>query len=192
MKSRLIFWHTIIPSVVNAWLLDKLDCKALYQTKKETLSRRPFQAQVASSLILMHATPNRGPPSNRYRDGDIGESFASSEEVIPKRCKPPPPAKRSVTHLPMDVRQDMVAHFPGKTKRGRCRHCLQGYTARLCSKCKVRHCFTGAKNCFVDYNSKRTLSKKGLHNVKIWFGVVSMNSHVHKTIMMIIVWSLVM
>lgn len=96
MKSRLIFWHTIIPSVVNAWLLDKLDCKALYQTKKETLSRRPFQAQVASSLILMHATPNRGPPSNRYRDGDIGESFASSEEVIPKRCKPPPPLPRGL------------------------------------------------------------------------------------------------
>ncbi|KAF3837077.1 hypothetical protein F7725_004541 [Dissostichus mawsoni] len=36
------------------------------------------------------------------------------------------PSKRS--QPPLDVRKDLMAHFPVKTKRGRCRHCSKGYT----------------------------------------------------------------
>uniref|UniRef100_A0A3Q2Y1F9 PiggyBac transposable element-derived protein domain-containing protein n=1 Tax=Hippocampus comes TaxID=109280 RepID=A0A3Q2Y1F9_HIPCM len=88
---------------------------------------------------------------NKYMGGvDLLDSFAAKYKF---------PMKSQDHHLqwltpPMDVRQDMVAHFPGKTERGRCRHCGQRYTAMLCSKCKVHLCFTEAKNCFVDYHSK--------------------------------------
>lgn len=52
-----IFWQTIIKGVINAWLLYKQDCKGLNVSKKETLNRRQFQAQLASSLILVSTTP---------------------------------------------------------------------------------------------------------------------------------------
>ncbi|KAG7260255.1 hypothetical protein CRUP_015317 [Coryphaenoides rupestris] len=57
LKSRrwymYIFWHTITLAVVNAWLLYKRDCQAVKISKKETLNMRHFQAQLASSLILV-------------------------------------------------------------------------------------------------------------------------------------------
>ena len=58
IKSRLwyIFWHIIILAVVNAWLLCKRDCKAIQKSSKETLNRRQFQVQLASSLILVNIT----------------------------------------------------------------------------------------------------------------------------------------
>jgi hypothetical protein len=75
IKSRrwymYIFWHTIILAVVNAWLLYKRDCKALKVSSKETMNRRQFQAQLASSLILVNATlqtPKRGRPSSGLRE----------------------------------------------------------------------------------------------------------------------------
>lgn len=48
-----IFWHTIILIELNTWLLYKWDCKALKISRKEILNRRQFQAQLASSLILV-------------------------------------------------------------------------------------------------------------------------------------------
>ncbi|KAF3842439.1 hypothetical protein F7725_024390 [Dissostichus mawsoni] len=41
------------------------------------------------------------------------------------------PSKRS--QPPLDVRKDLMAHFPVKTKRGRCRHCSKGYTNTQCT-----------------------------------------------------------
>ncbi|KAF3856671.1 hypothetical protein F7725_017394 [Dissostichus mawsoni] len=52
-----IFWHTIILAVINAWLLYKRDCKALKMPKQEILNRRQFQADLASSLILVNTAP---------------------------------------------------------------------------------------------------------------------------------------
>ena len=55
LKSRRwymhIFWHTITLAVVNAWLIYKRDCQALKENK--ILNLRRFQAQLASSLILV-------------------------------------------------------------------------------------------------------------------------------------------
>ncbi|KAF5889019.1 piggyBac transposable element-derived protein 3-like, partial [Clarias magur] len=70
-----IFWHTIILAVINDWLLYKRDCKALKMTKIEILNRRQFQAQLASSLILVntqHITQEMATI--------ITEPFGSSEE----------------------------------------------------------------------------------------------------------------
>ncbi|KAL7880955.1 hypothetical protein SRHO_G00032090 [Serrasalmus rhombeus] len=110
-----IFWHTITLAVINAWLLYKRDCKACKIPKKEILNRRGFQAQLASSLILVNSI-----------------SPLTSMTVIPQR---PVSALRRLCVPPMDVRKDKVAHFPVKSKRGRCRHCDKGYTNTLCRKC---------------------------------------------------------
>ncbi|ROL47026.1 hypothetical protein DPX16_20678 [Anabarilius grahami] len=69
-------------------------------------------------------------------------------------------AKMSLVHHPLDVRKDMIAHFPVKTKRGRCRHCNNGYTNTLCSKCNVRLCFSDEQICLRDYHCKTQTSFK--------------------------------
>ncbi|KAK0151520.1 Valine--tRNA ligase [Merluccius polli] len=136
IKSRrwymYIFWHTIILAVVNAWLLYKRDCKALKMSSKETMNRRQFQAQLASSLILVNAplqTPKRGRPSSGKGSPATQTVTSGSPLNAQKR-----PSKRCA-HLPLDVRKDLVAHFPRKTGRGRCRHCNKGYTNTQCRKC---------------------------------------------------------
>ncbi|KAK0141497.1 hypothetical protein N1851_021398 [Merluccius polli] len=133
IKSRrwcmYIFWHTIILAVVNAWLLYKRDCKALKMSSKETMNRRQFQAQLASSLILVNAplqTPKRGRPSSGKGSPATQTVTSGSPLNAQKR-----PSKRCA-HLPLDVRKDLVAHFPRKTGRGHCRHCNKGYTNRQC------------------------------------------------------------
>ncbi|KAL0146817.1 hypothetical protein M9458_057756 [Cirrhinus mrigala] len=142
-----IFWHTIILAVINGWLLYKQDCKALKMTKKEILNRRRFQAQLASSLILVNT-----------HNTSSGKTVTSGSPLDPQKrpssSDVSPPAKRSSDHPPLDVRKDMIAHFPVKTKRGRCRHCNNGYTNTLCSKCNVRLCFSDEKNCLRDYHCK--------------------------------------
>ncbi|KAK0156131.1 hypothetical protein N1851_000579 [Merluccius polli] len=91
-----IFWHTIILAVVNAWLLYKRDCKALKMSSKETMNRRQFQAQLASSLILVNATlqtPKRGRPSSGKgspaTQSDIRKPSECSKEAIQEMCTPP-------------------------------------------------------------------------------------------------------
>ncbi|KAK7149118.1 hypothetical protein R3I94_008658 [Phoxinus phoxinus] len=156
IKSRrwymYIFWHTIILAVVNAWLLYKeRDCKALKMSNKETMNRRQFQAQLASSLILVnttHQTPKRGRPSPGKGSPETQTVTSSSPLNTQKR-----PSKRCAL-LPLDVRKDLVAHFPKKTGRGRCRHCNKGYTNTQCSKCDVRLCFSEDKNCFWDFHNQ--------------------------------------
>ncbi|GAA6072527.1 piggyBac transposable element-derived protein 3-like [Tachysurus ichikawai] len=100
-------------------------------TKKEILNRRQFQAQLATSLILANThntTPKRGQPSS-------GKTFTLNVTS----GSPLDPQKRpSSTDL--------------RSKRGRCRHCNNGYTNTLCSKCNVRLCLLEEKNCFVDYH----------------------------------------
>lgn len=164
MKSRrwytYIFWHTIILAVINAWLLYKRDCTALKIPKKKVLNRRLFQAQLASSLILINAA-RRGQPSSAsgspltsirvtpqrpvtaQRRLSLGNGSPSNGVPGKRACKPP-----------TDVRRDMVAHFPGKTTRGRCRHCVKGYSNTLCRKCNLRLCFSEERNCFWDYHCK--------------------------------------
>ena len=157
-----IFWHTITLAVVNAWLVYKRDCQALGVSKKETLNLRLFQAQLATSLILKDTvtTPKRGRPSagsgspvtKTVKTGSplTAQKRPSSGNENPTSVPP----KKSCQHPPLDVRKDLVGHFPMKTKRGRCRHCPTGYTNTQCHKCDVRLCFSDDRNCFWNYHCK--------------------------------------
>lgn len=137
MKSRrwylYLFWQTIMLGVVNAWLIYRRDCKLLGVQKP--LKQRSFQAEVATSLILLKS--HRGRPSQNI-------------------SSPPPPPKRVRVGVPEDVRTDEVAHWPVKCeKRGRCKNCKVNATTTLCEKCDVRLCFTEERNCFKSYHYQR-------------------------------------
>ncbi|XP_047431811.1 uncharacterized protein LOC125000354 [Mugil cephalus] len=161
LKSRrwymYIFWHTITLAVVNAWLLYKRYCQALKMPKKETLNMRMFQAQLASSLILVGTapkTPKRGRPSAGNRSpGAAGSPLdAGKRPSLGDGSPSGPSSKKTCAHPPLDVRRDLTGHFIHKITRGRCRHCSKGYTNTQCSKCDVRLCFSEDKNCFWDYH----------------------------------------
>ncbi|XP_067454541.1 piggyBac transposable element-derived protein 3-like [Thunnus thynnus] len=116
-----IFWHTIILAVINAWLLHKWDCKALKISKKEMLNRRQFQAQLASSLILVNTTlntPKKGRPSSS--NGSPVTQTVTSRSPFNAQKRPLPghwspqngaPAKRSSVHPPLDVRKEDLILF---------------------------------------------------------------------------------
>ncbi|GAA6084966.1 piggyBac transposable element-derived protein 3-like [Tachysurus ichikawai] len=88
-----------------------------------------------------------------HAERDIREPFGSSEETI-NINRFESASQEVIVPPPLDVRKDMIAHIPVKTKRGRCRHCNNGYTNTLCHKCNVRLCFSDKKNCLWDYYCK--------------------------------------
>ncbi|XP_036412767.1 piggyBac transposable element-derived protein 3-like [Colossoma macropomum] len=138
MRSRrwylYLFWQTIMLGLVNAWLIYRRDCRLLGIQKP--LKQRSFQAEVATSLILVQS--QRGRPSRNATPPP----------------PPPPPPKRVRVGVPDDVRIDQVAHWPVKCdKRGRCKVCKVNATTTLCEKCDVRLCFTEERNCFKRYHS---------------------------------------
>ncbi|XP_034542073.1 piggyBac transposable element-derived protein 3-like [Notolabrus celidotus] len=135
MRSRrwylYLFWQTIMLGLVNAWFLYRRDCKLL--DVRKPLKQRNFQAEIATSLILLHS--QRGRPA-----------FDSPSP-------PPLPRKRVRTGVPDDVRTDHIAHWSGKCeKRGRCKLCKVNATTTFCEKCDVRLCFTEERNCFKSYH----------------------------------------
>ncbi len=130
MRSRrwylYLFWQTIMLGLVNAWLIYRRDSKLLGVQKP--LKQRSFQAEVATSLILLRS--QRGRPTLNA-------------------TSPPPPPKRVRVGVPDDVRTDQVSHWPVKcNQRGRCKLCKVNATTTLCEKCDVRLCFTEERNCY--------------------------------------------
>uniref|UniRef100_A0A8C6KSC4 PiggyBac transposable element-derived protein domain-containing protein n=1 Tax=Nothobranchius furzeri TaxID=105023 RepID=A0A8C6KSC4_NOTFU len=151
-----IFWHTIILAVINAWLLYKRDCNALHIPKQQVLNRRLFEAQLASSLLLIGtgvSVPKRGRPSSSpvsLRGSTLtSHNRLFTDEGSPAAKMP----KKSNAHPPKEVRKDMIGHFPIKADRVRCINCAKGYTNMLCKKCNVRLCFSEQNNCFWDYHN---------------------------------------
>ena len=128
-----LFWHFLCVALVNSWLLYKRHYQLLGFPVKKVLSQRRFQAQVASSLILVKIDRKRG---------KLSES-------------PVPLSKRKVFNLPCaDVRKDKFAHCPKKSdKRGRCKLCEINNTNTVCSKCNVRLRFVEGRNCFVNFHN---------------------------------------
>ncbi|KAL2096971.1 hypothetical protein ACEWY4_006178 [Coilia grayii] len=113
MRSRrwyvYLFWQTITLGLVNAWLVYCRDCKLLGIEKP--LKHRSFQAEVATSLILVQS--QRGRPA------------------LLTVCSPPPP-KTVRPGVPEDVRTDQIAHWPTKCDtRGRCKVCKVNATTTL-------------------------------------------------------------
>lgn len=136
LKSRrwyiYLFWHTINVAVIQAWLLYRKHSIALDVPKKEILMHRKFQADLASSLIMVNAERQRGRPS-----GEVVRVYTPRIQ----RLDPP-----------QDVRYDGVGHLPTKLqKRGRCTVCKDGYTDTACEKCDVRLCFNEKRNCYKTY-----------------------------------------
>ncbi|KAL0149839.1 hypothetical protein M9458_054887 [Cirrhinus mrigala] len=92
------------------------DCKALKMTKKEILNRRQFQAQLASSLVLVNThdtSPKRGRPSSG-KTVTSGSPFGSSEETILIKCES---SSQEVIRLPpIGCTQRHDCTFPSKDK----------------------------------------------------------------------------
>ncbi|XP_033973808.1 piggyBac transposable element-derived protein 3-like [Trematomus bernacchii] len=102
MKSRrwyvYIFWHTIILAVINAWLLYKRDCRALKMPMQEILSRRQFQADLASSLILVNTTPLKTPKRGRPSSGN-GSPAATVTSRSPLNAQKRPSSEASYNNI---------------------------------------------------------------------------------------------
>ena len=110
------------------------DTTNYWGTSKKILSHCNFQAQVASSLILVNAD---------RKCGQITRSpvLLGKQKVSNSHCR--------------DVRKDKIAHWPKKfDKRRRCRLCKINNTNTVCSKWNVRLCFAEGRNCFVDFHAK--------------------------------------
>lgn len=68
-------------------------------------------------------------------NSDTSETCDCSEETMLRSWGPPNgvPSRRSC-EPPTDVRRDVIAHFPVKTMRRRCRRCKKGCSDMLCRK----------------------------------------------------------
>ncbi len=144
MKSKrwymYLFWQTIKISLVNAWLLYRRDCSLLGIASKKIMNQRKFQAQVATSLILVNTGVKR-----------TGRTLSSSPSLVP--LSSPTAAKQIPRQPTVDVQKDQFAHWPIKcNKRGRCKLCKDNKTDTFCEKCEVRLCFTEQHNCFKHYH----------------------------------------
>ncbi|KAF3852931.1 hypothetical protein F7725_006286 [Dissostichus mawsoni] len=103
---------------------DAAGVQALKMPKQEILNRRQFQADLASSLILVNTTPLKTPKRGRPSSGN-GSPAATVTSRSPLNAQKRPssgdgsppngaPSKRS--QPPLDVRKDLMAHFPVKTR----------------------------------------------------------------------------
>ena len=145
-----IFWHLVDIAKVNAWLLYRRHCDALSIPKRQRMSLLSFIASIAEAMINANkvqpvaATPKPGRPKKR---SSCGEGDAKSPKV----------GRKATVALPCkETQYDQISHWPqpAKERRGRCRHCKDGYSTIYCSKCKICLCLRDGRNCFVEYHNK--------------------------------------
>jgi len=136
-----IFFHFLDVAVVNSWLLYRKDCDLSKIRQKDQLSLLQFKAEIAACLCHQGKTEirKRGRPSLSQVQLDI--------EVKKKRPNAAP--------VPVqEIRRDETGHCPTFTeKRGCCKkpNCV-GIPKVMCTKCKVRLCFTPSPNCFMEFH----------------------------------------
>lgn len=116
----------------------KPDHKVMNLPKKEILNRRPFQAQLAFSLILVTTAvikPKRGQTLSTH-----GRPVCLTGSPMNARKRPSTDngspsngilAKRATLYPTTEIHKDMHGHFPVKTNRRCCRYCDKGYTNTL-------------------------------------------------------------
>ncbi|XP_050035995.1 piggyBac transposable element-derived protein 3-like [Dermacentor andersoni] len=137
IKSRrwyiYLFYHTLMMSTVNAWLLYRRHCDSLNQ---KNVNLRHFQAGIAQCLIAVGKKPVGRPSSFGIRASIKRKVSASSPDD--------------------EVRRDGVSHMPvWGTNRLRCRHCPPGknfFSFIYCGKCNVQLCLNKDRNCFAAYH----------------------------------------
>ena len=112
------------------------------------MSLLSFIASIAESMINANkvqpvaSTPKPGRPKKR---SNCGEEDAKSPKM----------GRRPTVTLPCkETQYDQESHWPVKERRGRCRHCKDGYSTIYCSKCKICLCLRDGRNCFVEYHNK--------------------------------------
>ena len=94
-----LFWHTVKVPLVEAWLLYKRDCGFLGIPSKTNLNHRRFQAQVATSWILV----NHG---KRWTSAQPSSSATTPESSTPKV------ARQGLRRPTVNGQKDQVAHWP--------------------------------------------------------------------------------
>ncbi|XP_072400321.1 uncharacterized protein [Diabrotica undecimpunctata] len=130
-----MFAYILDVCVTNAWLLYRIDCKAL-NIKFTPLKK--FRLEIAKALCQV------GKGSRRRRPSLCQAGF-------PKiRCP--------VVERPNDLaRLDSYAYWPIHTTKGRCRYCIKGTCRLKCKKCDARLCLTEEKNCFKAFHQNKKL-----------------------------------
>lgn len=122
-----IFYHSIHMMVVNSWLMDRKDAKALNEKKPMKLA--VFQSRLATQLVAPSA------PVGRPKLPAIGSPKMNTvfHRVPPKK-----------SHL------DGKDHLPDYSNtRGRCKgqNCKR-LSFIKCAKCMVYLCLNKDRNCF--------------------------------------------
>lgn len=129
-----IFAYILDLCICNAWLLARRDANLLNEQFKKPLKK--FRQEIATTLLLKDRATKRGRPS--------AENYAPTRKI-----------RRPVALRPQeDVRFDEKGHWPIHSDKGRCRNCTTGWSRMKCSKCGVILCWTGQRNCFLDFHTK--------------------------------------
>lgn len=102
-----------------------------------------FRIKLADTLCKFQSIIERGRPRSGTFRRQIEEAIKlrNTREVYP----------------PHDIRLDGIDHFPGhhETKK-RCKFPgCESQTRTFCTKCGVSLCFTGSKNCFVQFHEQK-------------------------------------
>ncbi len=134
---------------MNGWLLYQRHCDVIQILKKQRKSLVEFTSCIADTLIdsgkvrFVSETPAR---QERPKKRSLEETHQAEK-----------PGRRPTVPLPSNNTQyDQVGHWPelSNDKRGRCRHCADGFSKIFCSKCKVCLCLRYGKSCFIEYHTK--------------------------------------
>lgn len=132
-----LFCHFLNLISVNCWLLYRLHARQLGQNKQLTL--------FVFILDVSDALRNAGKVSRRK----IGRRSNSPTETTKKTTRP------RQTGPSADTRYDQTGHWPTfHEDKQRCKLCISSYTKWQCSKCAIRLCLNGNKNCFLAYHNR--------------------------------------
>lgn len=142
-----LFFHFVDVAVTNAYILQKrIYSERCNDSSFDARDDKPlelpvFRRELAESLMTFNENRQRGRPSSSLS----AEARSSPVSMIGKRAK----------HLPVDLRFDGLDHFPRFSKKMWCKCCKKSQTCFSCSKCELNLCITSAKNCFLEYHTKK-------------------------------------
>ncbi|KAK3911867.1 PiggyBac transposable element-derived protein 3 [Frankliniella fusca] len=121
-------------ALVNSFLTHSVENEIL-EAKKLEMSSKEFRLKVVEDLL--GNVRRRGRPK-------LNSTFTIARHIQQPTVKHPAP----------EVRYDGMNHsHVFAEKKGRCRHCKDGYTRSKCTKCGVLLCMFPHRNCFALYHN---------------------------------------